>query len=113
MKSSLSKMVSFTMLIVILFGIYRSMPLFHINEFESFLLVYPISIFLIGIFSFILFKNIWAGPFVTFLGSIFSMFTIFNTTFWIYILVYVFICFLGSLIGKGVLFFLRQINKHS
>ncbi|MFJ5621510.1 DUF2651 family protein [Peribacillus loiseleuriae] len=112
MKSSVNKMVSFALLIVILFSIYGSMILFHLNEFLSILIIYPISIFLIGIFSFFLFKNIWAGPAATFLVSVINMFTIFNTTFWIWVLIYVVICLLGSFIGNGLLFFSRS-NKHS
>jgi hypothetical protein len=110
MKKSVNKIIAFFMLIVILLVIYGSMILFNMNEFLSILIIYPISSFLIGILSFILFKNIWEGPSATFLVSIICMFTIFKTTFWIWILIYVFICLLGSFIGKGLLFLLSRTS---
>ncbi|MBS4199115.1 DUF2651 family protein [Bacillus sp. FJAT-49732] len=113
MKSSVNKMVLFAMLIVILFGIYGSMTIFQMNEFLSILIIFPVSVFLIGIFSYKLFQSIWAGPSATFLVSIISMFTIFNTSFWIWVLIYIFICLLGTFIGKGVLFLFSQTIKHS
>lgn len=106
-------MVSFVMLLAVFFSLYGTMNLFHMNEFLSILIIYPISIFLIGIISFILFNNIWVGPSAACLVSIISMFIIFNKPFWIWIVVYVCICLLGSFIGKGCLFILNRTHQHS
>lgn len=112
MKNNINKLVSFVILSGILFGIYSLMMLFHLNEFLSIIVIYPIATFLIGIFSYVFFKNIWVGPGATLLVSIISMFILFNTTFWIWIFIYVFMGLLGSFIGKG-LSYLNRININS
>ncbi|WP_163971192.1 DUF2651 family protein [Oceanobacillus halotolerans] len=107
-QKKVNRMTLFAILIGVLIGIYGSMMFFNMNEFQSILIIYPIATFLIGFLSYILFKNIWIGPVATLVGGLFSVFIFVNITFLTWMIVYTAISLLGSLIGKGVIYFFNR-----
>jgi hypothetical protein len=75
-------------------------------EFLSVFVIFPIISFLLGVIGQILIKRIYIVVGIIFLGWLFATFTIFNSTFLIWVFVYSALAFLGS----GLVYFLKKLK---
>ena len=73
-------------------------------EFVMVLLLFPLGSFLFGIIGQLLIKNIYLVVGITFLGWLLATYTIFNESF----LIWVFVYSILSLIGAGIVYFVRK-----
>ena len=88
-------------IILVLVAMYDLLFRFEINEFIFFLILYPTITFIIGFFSYFIFKNAWMG-FATILAAGLLSMTINDMQIWLYIIIYSLIGLFGALVGKGI-----------
>lgn len=76
-------------------------------EFLMVLFIFPLLTFLFGVIGQIFLKKIYIVVGITFLGWLIAAFTVFNVTF----LLWVFIYSALSLLGSGLVFYLKKLKS--
>lgn len=62
--------------------------------------VFPLISLVMGILGFYIFKNLYITPLIIFVLGVIASFTVYNTSFWFWAILYTFISFLSGLIIK-------------
>jgi hypothetical protein len=78
-------------------------------EFFMIFIIFPILSFLLGVIGQILIKRIYIVVGIIFLGWLIATFTLFNSTFLIWVFVYSAVSFLGA----GAVYFLKKLKSQS
>jgi hypothetical protein len=71
-----------------------------INLFALIFIVFPVITLLLSIAGYFLMKNVYIVPFLVFLSTITMMYTVYNTTFLIWVVVYTLLSLIISVITK-------------
>ncbi|MGI8314758.1 DUF2651 family protein [Halobacillus mangrovi] len=66
------------------------------------LFVFPAASIVLGFLGFFVFKNVWMMPLLVALVSITLMFTVFNTTFFMWVWIYTILTFSSGLAAKVI-----------
>jgi hypothetical protein len=79
----------------------------QLTEFLMVLFIFPIISFIVGIIGQILIKKVYIVVGITFLGWLIATFTVFNDSF----LIWVFIYSALSLLGSGLVYYLKKLKS--
>ncbi|MFC0330984.1 DUF2651 family protein [Paenibacillus sepulcri] len=74
------------------------------------MIIFPIIFILLGFVGYIVLKNIFIAPTLTFAVSVVLTFTVYNTTFLIWLIIYTLLSFASSMIARLFVYMIQKFK---